>query len=51
MSHYLLVLLAVIAAVGQPGLEALASAGSGYDYLAAFGIALLLKPWLEYHLD
>ena len=51
MFNYLLVLLAVIAVIGQPALEAIATAGPVFDYLAAFGIALMLKPWLEYHLD
>ena len=51
MFQYLVVLLGVMVIIGQPALEALATAGTIVEYLVAFGIALLLKPWLEYHLD
>ncbi len=51
MFQYLLLLLAVIAVIGQPALEVLATTGPILEYLVAGGVALALKPWLEYHLD
>ena len=51
MFHYILILFAVLAVVGVASLESLASAGSAMEYLVAFGIALLFKPWLEGHLE
>lgn len=51
MLHYILVLFAVLAVFGNPMLESLTSTGASMDYLVAFGIALLLKPWLETHLE
>ena len=51
MFQYLLILFAVLAVVGIPSLESLVSAGPAMDYVLAFGIALLLKPWLEGHLE
>lgn len=51
MLHYILVLFAVVAVAGSPALESLAAAGPAMDYVLAFGIALLLKPWLETHLE
>jgi hypothetical protein len=50
MLQYILILFAVLAVVGNPTLESLASVGPVMDYVVAFGIALLLKPWLETHL-
>jgi hypothetical protein len=51
MLHYLLVLLAILAVTGGPTLNSLASGSPAMDYVIAFGIALLLKPWLENHLE
>ena len=51
MFQYLLMLFAVLAVVSVPSLEALASTGPAMDYVVAFGIALLFKPWLEGHLE
>ena len=51
MFRYILILFAVLAVVGVPSLESLANAGPAMDYVMAFGIALMLKPWLEGHLE
>ena len=51
MSQYLLILLAILAVVSGGGAETIASLGASVDHVVAFGIALLLKPWLEYHFD
>jgi len=51
MYQYMLILLAVLAVVGIPALESLASTGPAMDYVVAFGVALLLKPWLENHFE
>ena len=51
MFQYLFILLAAFAVFGGPDLQTQLSAGPAFDYVVAFGIALLLKPWLEYHLD
>ena len=51
MLQYILILFAVLAVFGNPVLESLGSGGPSMDYLVAFGIALLLKPWLENHLE
>jgi hypothetical protein len=51
MFRYLLALLAVIAVVGAPSLESLAAAGPSMDYVIAVGIALLLQPWLQGHIE
>ena len=51
MLQYILILFAVLAVFGNPALESMVSAGPAMDYLVAFGIALLLKPWLETHLE
>ena len=51
MFQYLLVLCAVMAVVGQPMLEKVAATGVAMEYVVAFGVALLLKPWLETHLE
>ena len=51
MFKYLLILLAVLAVVGIPSMESLASTGPAMDYVVALAIALLLKPWLESHLE
>jgi hypothetical protein len=40
-----------MAVIGEPVLEKLAFGGLATDYLVAFGVALLLKPWLENHLE
>jgi len=51
MYQYLFILFALLAVVGIPSLESMVSAGPAMDYMLAFGIALLLKPWLEGHLE
>ena len=51
MFKYMLILLAVLAVFGVPSLSSVASAGPAMDYVMAFAIALLLKPWLESHLE
>jgi hypothetical protein len=37
--------------IGEPVLEALTFSGAAMEYVVAFGVALLLKPWLETHLE
>lgn len=49
MFQYLLILLAGLVVIGGPSLTSLASVGPSMDYLVAFGVALLFKPWLESH--
>ena len=51
MLHYILALCAVVAVIGEPLLEKLVFGGAAMDYVVAFGVALLLKPWLETHLE
>jgi hypothetical protein len=51
MLQYILILVAAMAAVGGPAMDALTSAGPAMDYVVAFGIALMLKPWLEGHFE
>lgn len=51
MFQYTLILFALLAVVGLPSLESLVSVGPVLDYVVAFGIALLFKPWLEGHLE
>lgn len=51
MLRYILVLSAVLMAVGEPLMESLTSMGPAMDYVVAFGIALMLKPWLEAQFD
>ncbi len=51
MYQYILILFAVLAVVGIPSLESLVSAGPEMDYVVAFGVALLFKPWLEGHFE
>ncbi len=51
MFQYLLILLAGLAVIGVPSMESLASIGDSMYYLVAFGIALLLKPWLQTHFN
>ena len=51
MFQYMLILLAVLAVVGMPSLTSVASSGPAMDYVVAFGVALLLKPWLESHIE
>jgi hypothetical protein len=40
-----------MAVIGEPVLETLAFGGAAMEYMVAFGVALLLKPWLETHLE
>jgi hypothetical protein len=47
----MLILFAVLAVIGVASLESLVSAGPAMDYVVAFGVALLLKPWLEGHFE
>ena len=51
MFQYVLILFAVLAVLGFPTVESLANAGPALDYVVAFGVALMLKPWLEGHLE
>ena len=51
MFQYILILLAALAVIGIPALDSLVSAGPAMDYVVAFGVALLLKPWLQGHLE
>jgi hypothetical protein len=51
MFQYLMVLFAVVAVIGAPSLESLATAGPMMDYIIAAGIALMLKPWLQGHFE
>ena len=51
MFQYILILFAVLAVVGVTSLESLVSTGPAMEYLVAFGVALLLKPWLERHFE
>jgi len=51
MLQYILILCAALVVIGQPALETLVSAGVATDYVVAFGVALMLKPWLETHLE
>jgi len=51
MFQYSLILLAVLAIFGMPSLESVDAAVPAMDYVVAFGVALLLKPWLESHLE
>ena len=51
MLQYILALCAVMAVIGEPVLENLAFSGPAMEYVVAFGVALLLKPWLETHLE
>ena len=51
MFQYTLILFAVLAVIGVPSMESLASVGPAMDYVVALGVALLLKPWLEGHFD
>lgn len=51
MFKTLLILLGIMVIIGQPSmLELIAAAFTHVEYLVAGGVALLLKPWLEYHL-
>ncbi len=51
MFQYLLILLAGLAVIGGPSLASVASTGPSMDYVVAFGVALLLKPWLAGHFE
>lgn len=51
MLRYILVLFAVLMAAGEPSMESLTSMGPAMDYVVAFGIAVMLKPWLEAQFD
>jgi hypothetical protein len=51
MFQYILILFAVLTVVNVSSLESLASVGPAMDYVVAFGVALMLKPWLEGHLE
>ena len=51
MLQYGLMLCAVVVVIGEPVLEKLAFGGPAMDYMVAFAVALLLKPWLETHLE
>ena len=49
MLQYILLVIAAVTVIAGPGLESLASAGPMIDYVVAFGVALMLKPWLSGH--
>lgn len=51
MLNYILILFAVLAMVGASSMELLIETGSPMQYLVAFAIALMLKPWLKSHFD
>jgi len=51
MFQYLMILFALVAVLGAPSLESLATAGPMKDYLVAAGIALMLAPWLQGHFE
>ena len=51
MFQYVLIVLAALAVVGMPSVESMVTGGPAMDYVVAFGVALLLKPWLEGHLE
>ncbi|VAW79822.1 hypothetical protein MNBD_GAMMA15-1842 [hydrothermal vent metagenome] len=49
MLQYILLVIAAVTILAGPALETLASAGPSIDYIVAFGVALMLKPWLSGH--
>jgi hypothetical protein len=51
MVQYLLLGLAGLAVVNGPMFEKMASSGPATDYAVAVIVALMLKPWLEGHLE
>jgi len=51
MLQYILLVIAAVTVIAGPGLESLANAGSTMDYVVAFGVALMLKPWLSGHFE
>lgn len=51
MFQYMFILFALMAIVGASSLEMLTDAGFPLQYLLAFGIALMLKPWLKSQFD
>ena len=51
MFNYVLLLVALVAVTGVPSLESLAAGGALMDYVVAVGVALMMKPWLEGHLE
>lgn len=51
MIKYILMLLAAGTVMGGERLDALLSAGPAMDYVMAFGVAMMLKPWLQGHFE
>jgi len=51
MLQYILLVIAAVTVVAGPALESVASAGPMMDYVVAFGVALMLKPWLSGHFN
>ncbi|MGD8671904.1 MAG: hypothetical protein PVF07_02600 [Thiogranum sp.] len=51
MVNYLLIGLAALAVVNGPSLESMAASGASMDYVVAVVVALMLKPWLQGHLE
>jgi len=49
MLQYILLVIAAVTVIAGPGLESLASVGPMMDYVVAFAVALMLKPWLSDH--
>lgn len=51
MLQYILLAIAAVTVITGPSIESLASTGPTMDYVVAFGVALMLKPWLSGHLE
>jgi len=51
MLQYILLVIAAMTVAFGPVLESMASAGPTMDYVVAFGVALMLKPWLSGHFE
>ena len=51
MLQYILLVIAAVTVIAGPSMESLASTGPTMDYIVAFGVALMLKPWLSGHLE
>jgi hypothetical protein len=51
MLQYILVVIAAVTVIAGPSFESLAINGPTMDYVVAFGVALMLKPWLSGHLE
>lgn len=47
MFQYILVIVSVFAILGVPSMESMFAGGPVMEYLIAFGVALMLMPWLK----